>query len=446
MMNRRGCMTIGVFLLGCGACTAPRVKGPLSPLPRSMGPRQPAIGFALRAAGLPETGMWKCDPVFRDVNGDGLVDLAALPRLGYGPRVWLGNGRGEWSESSNGLKYENKMRSCGGGLSVGDVNGDGHVDLAIADHCQGVFVYLGDGHGNWEAVVRELFPRPLVTRDSDKYLYVGAEDISMGDVNGDGFPDLIAGSSDDGGINLYLGDGTGRNWEWVSSGLPTSGWANRVLFAEINGDGVIDVVASKSEGVRAWIGDGQGGFSAAFDGLPTPIVRGLYTGIAVGDVNEDGLVDIAAANWVDGPEVYLQQGDGSWKKTPDVFPDMLGGASGLALGDIDGDGHEDLVISGRLTQAVGYVYGVYLLRGDGRGGWVHASSYGLPETGLAFTFGVAVGDFDHDGTLDIAAGSGGIVATTPDRSEPIIPSRLLVWSTRLPGTARPVASMLQSTP
>ena len=329
---------------------------------------------------------------------------------------------------------------------MGDVNDDGHVDIAIADHCQGVFVYLGDGQGNWEAVVRELFPRPLMARDADKYLYVGAEDISMGDVNGDGFPDLIAGSSDDGGINLYLGDGTGRNWEWVSSGLPTSGWANRVLFAEINGDGVIDVVASKSEGVRVWIGDGQGGFSEAFVGLPTPIVRGLYTGIAIGDVNEDGLVDIAAANWVDGPEVYLQQSDGSWKKTADVFPDRLGGASGLALGDVDGDGHEDMVLSGRLTQDVGYVYGVYLLRGDGRGGWVHAPNRGLPETGLAFTFGVAVGDFDHDGTLDIAAGSGGVVASSTGRSEPIIPSRLLVWSTRLPGIARPVASMLQSTP
>ncbi len=454
MGNRPGWTMIGILAISCGACTATRVGSPLtprdkhstSPAQESGGAQEQGISFALRSSGLPVSGMWKCDPVFGDVNGDGKIDLAALPRLGYGPRVWLGNGKGGWTESSGGLKYEGRTRSCGGGLSLGDVNGDGLMDLAVADHCQGVFVYLGDGTGKWEVVAKAVFPRQLVPRDSDRDLYIGAEDLTLADVNGDGYPDLIVGACDEGGVGLYLGDGTGANWEWVSTGLSSMGWANRVTTADINGDGLIDVVASQSEGVRAWIGDGQGGFTAVSTGLPTPMIQGLYTGVAVGDVNEDGRLDIATANWVDGPEVYLQEPDGSWKKTPDVSPDMRGGASGLALGDIDGDGHLDIVFSGRLNQNVGYVYGVYVLLGDGRGGWVRAMGSGLPETGLAFTFGVTVADFDEDGVLDIAAGSGGIVATDRTRKEPVIPSRLLVWSTRLAGDDVTAASKLSGSP
>ncbi len=445
---------ISVLVVSCSACTATRVGGPLTlrdedpaaPPQKSGTAQDRGISFALRSRGLPVDGMWKCDPAFGDVNGDGKLDLAALPRLGYGPRVWLGNGRGEWVESSKGLKYEKRMRSCGGGLSLGDVNGDGLMDLAIADHCRGVFVYLGDGNGNWEVVAQAVFPRQLVSRDSDRDLYIGGEDLALADANGDGYPDLIVGACDEGGVGLYLGDGTGANWEWVRSGLSSMGWANRVTAADINGDGLIDVVASQSEGVRAWIGDGEGGFTAASIGLPTPMIQGLYTGVAVGDVNEDGRVDIATANWVDGPEVYLQQPDGSWKKTPDVSPEILGGASGLALGDIDNDGHLDIVFSGRLTQNVGYVYGVYVLLGDGHGRWNRAVGGGLPETGLAFTFGVTLADFDQDGLLDIAAGSGGIVATDRKRHEPVIPSRILLWATRLAGSEGTAGSRASPAP
>jgi hypothetical protein len=83
-----------------------------------------------------------------DVNKDGFLDLAAMPRLENGPRVWLGNGKGQWADSSSGL-FRRHPSSCGGGLSFDDINRDGHLDMAAADHCQGLFVYLGDGAGRW---------------------------------------------------------------------------------------------------------------------------------------------------------------------------------------------------------------------------------------------------------------------------------------------------------
>lgn len=385
-------------------------------------PVKPGLRYSLSTTGLPSQGRWKSDPVFADVNEDGFLDLVAHPRLGAQTYVWLGNGEGSWRESSSGLNVG--VRTCGGGLEVADVNGDHHLDLAVADHCKGVFVFLGDGEGHWESVATEI-PLSLATEHMD--LYAGAEDLALGDVNGDGLVDLVASGSDEGGITLFLGDGTGKNWTRTPSSLPNSGWALRVILTDINADGMLDLAAAYSEGPRVWLGDGKGGFKLASQGLPTPMFQGLYMSIAAGDVNEDGRIDLLTANWVDGPEVYIQQQDGSWNKSPDACPEMLGGAFGLALGDVDGDRHLDMVISGRLSQDVGYVYGVFLLRGDGRGGWSRSEGIGLPESGLPFTFGVGLGDINHDGILDIAAGSGGHVAKVTGQTPPSTPT-LLVWT------------------
>jgi hypothetical protein len=249
----------------------------------------------------------------------------------------------------------------------------------------------------------------------------------VGDVNGDGWLDIVASASDEGGINVYLSDGTGRQWTWTKASLPARGWANRVLLSDLNGDGRLDLAASLGVGPRVWLGDGEGGWRAASEGLPSPIIHGLYTGLAVGDVNEDGRPDLAVANWVDGPEVYLQQGDGSWHKAASVFPELHGGAVGIDLGDLDADGHLDIVVTGRMTLDGGYVRGVFALYGDGGGQWRFDPDSGLPTTGMAASAGVALKDIDGNGLLDVAVASGLIVETAPGPTEPAIPQRLMVW-------------------
>lgn len=394
-------------------------------------PQGPApITFVPFMTGLPEAGMWKCDPLLVDVNGDGIRDLTAIPRLfvsglGDGPRFWLGSKSGAWTQSSEGL--DTGERSCGGGLDLDDINGDGKLDLAVADHCQGVFVYLGDGQGKWNMVTRQMFPQDAVANPERANMYQGAEDLALGDMNGDGHLDIVAAASDLGGISLYLGDGTGANWTRTCYGLPDSEWATRVQLVDMNGDQTLDVVASYADGPRVWHNDGQGKFTAASQGLPSPIMRGIYTGLQVGDINRDGMPDFAVANWVDGPEVYIQQADHSWTKMPDVFPEMQGGAVGLDLGDLDNDGKLDMVVSGRLTKDAGYVRGVYALLGDGTGRFRFIPNSGLPQTGLAACAGVTIADIDADGHADVAVGSGLVVETGETLSAPSIPQRLLVW-------------------
>jgi FG-GAP-like repeat len=385
------------------------------------------IRFALAASGLPEDGMWKSKPVFADFNGDGFLDLAALSRLGDGAHVWLGDGKGTWRDASEGLGLP---FSCGGGVAFGDINNDGHLDLVVADHCAGVFVYLGDGRGHWKKSAGPLNPAasqhtPSAEAEDEENEHgnIGAEDVAVGDVNEDGFLDLVVASRIGGGITVYFGDGSGKFWkEATSDGLPKSGWADKILLQDIDGDGHLDLVASYSDGPRVWRGDGKGHWQPYSRGLPTSTAGGLYRGLAVGDVNEDGLPDIAVANILTGPEIYLQTKDGAWQPTPPLHSSIEGGATALALGDLDGDGHLDLVVGS--SQSVTNRYGLFVFRGNGKAEWTELQGTNLPLRELTFIWGVALADVDGDGLPDLAVTTGEAPGKR-QKSEPL--PRMQVW-------------------
>jgi len=384
----------------------------------------PAPKFTLSASGLAETGMWKCTPVLADINRDGHLDVLAINRLDDGVHVWLGDGRGNWRDSSQGLANPNG--SCGGGIAYGDINKDGFPDLAVADHCSGVYVYLQQPDGSWKPVVERLHPpidKNIVTEGNEDTItfFIGAEDIAMGDINEDGCLDIVAPASDQGGFGVYLGDCSGRNWKPViDSGLPNmsnpepedednAGWANRVILADINKDGHLDVLASYYKGPRVWLGNSKGNFMAASVGLPDLQIGGLYRGLDFGDVNGDGLLDLVAANDINGPEGYLQQPDGTWRSLGDLMPSMQNGAVGIALGDFTGSGHLDIIVAGRQEKARGNNSGLYFLQGDGKGNFQELAKTDLPPRGVSVAWGVAVGDVNEDGRLDFIAATGGSV-------------------------------------
>jgi hypothetical protein len=268
--------------------------------------------------GLPVGKIWKSQIAFGDINGDGFPDLGAVSRLADGPWIWTGDGKGGWTAAAEGLPRE---PFCGGGMDFGDVDNDGKMDVAIADHCKGVFVFRGDGSGRWTSASAGL---PTI----------GCEDVALGDFNGDGCLDLATVAAAEEGVRAFVGNCKGV-WRESSSGLAASEWGNSVVTADMNRDGHLDIIAAYSAGPRVWLGNGKGDWTEASEGLPAPEVHGLYWGIAVGDVNGDGRLDIASTDQSRGAEIFLQTASGSYLQTSSR--QCAGGANdgGFCMSDAD---------------------------------------------------------------------------------------------------------------
>ena len=369
------------------------------------------LRYVLASEGLPKANIWKSQIAFGDINGDGFDDLAAVSRLADGPWTWLSNGQGGWTAAGEGLPRE---QFCGGGVDFADINNDGHMDLAIADHCKGVFVFLGDGQGNWRGASSGL---PTI----------GCEDVALGDFDNDGCVDLVSIAAQEEGVRAFRGNCQGV-WTETSDGLSIDDWGNGIAMADFNGDGNLDVAAAYSAGPRVWLGDGKGTWTEASVGLPAPDIHGLYWGIAVGDLNGDGRPDLVSGSQMPpqpndcgapgapvcvggGVEVFLQKADGTWEFSNAGLRPM--NALGVAVGDLNNDGHADIVAVGKKAlDQIGGVYGVFAYLGDGKGNWTLAEDTGLPHTGQMRSWGVAVGDIDKDGVLDIAVAFGDVVHPT----------------------------------
>src|SRR5918993_4909975 len=91
-------LVLGILSVGCSMSTTSDTQ-------------RATVKFDAASTGLPVHGIWKSTPAIADLNADGLPDLAALPRMGDGPRVWLGSTGTQWTDASQGVKVTG---SCGG--------------------------------------------------------------------------------------------------------------------------------------------------------------------------------------------------------------------------------------------------------------------------------------------------------------------------------------------
>jgi hypothetical protein len=323
-----------------------------------------------------------------DFNGDGNPDLAVANQSSNNVTVLMGDGSGGFTPFS---ASPFPVGAAPDSVAVGDFNGDGKADFAVANFNDGtVTVYLGDGMGGFTAT-----PGSPIT--------VGKQPgtIAVGDFNNDGIQDLVTANTSAGNATILLGDGAGNFTQAASSPFTAAGAsAKGVAVGDFNADGTQDLAfadeAFVSGTLPVLIGTGAAGFNAA---SYSPLSGGYFIdSVVVADFNGDGIPDLAVSSLLFNNVVVLLGSKSGGFTAATGSPFTVGSTPvSLVAGDFNGDGIPDLASanSGGGT--------VTLLLGNGSAGFTPA--VGSPFT-VAGASALAVGDFNKDGIEDLAVTNG----------------------------------------
>ncbi|MCP3968520.1 MAG: hypothetical protein GY718_19610, partial [Lentisphaerae bacterium] len=277
-------------------------------------------------------------------------------------------------------------------VALGDVDTDGDLDLVAGIRDQTNRLYLNNGTASpWNGVSGSD-----ITTDADS-----AWSVALGDVDGDGDLDLVVGNDDVQTNRLYLNNGTADPWNGVfGSDITThSEDTLSVALGDVDDDGDLDLVAGNDgQTNRLYLNNGTADPWNGVSGNDITADADDTFSVALGDVDDDGDVDLAAGNDGQTNRLYLNNGTTDpWNGVSgsDITTDTEDTRS-VALGDVDGDGDLDLVAGNSDTNRL------YLNNGTADP-W--NGVFGSDITAdTDDTFSVALGDVDTDGDLDLVAG------------------------------------------
>jgi hypothetical protein len=291
-----------------------------------------------------------------------------------------------------------------GNIEVGDFNGDGNLDLAAEvlgpnREDDGVAVFLGDGTGSFTPV--SFVPLSGVQFCENN----GFNRFGVGDINGDGFLDLVFPNTVGNSIIILLGNGVG-GFTPSSAVAPGSFGPGpcSVTLGDFNGDGWLDVAMGEGATPPSFdlvfaFNDRTGGFSPA-NTFTGHLKGGPDNGLAVGDLNGDGRLDLVGVSTFNVPPltVFTNQGSKKFLNTLETGMSSLDQYSEVALGDLMGTGALDAVVSGGIVGGLSSTASLGVFAGDGTG---HLFANSVIK-GSAGAIALRLGDFNEDGRLDIA--------------------------------------------
>jgi hypothetical protein len=432
-----------------------------------------------------------------DLDADGDLDVAAA-NFGQPSRIYLNNGTADPFAGVTGSDFAAESMTTGP-IALGDMDGDKDLDIVAG----GLFLttsrlYLNNG-------TPEPFAGVMGTDITSDTAY--ASSVAVGDVDCDGDLDYAAGNSGfftDGAINrLYLNNGSTDPFAGVSGFNITNDevHTNAMLLVDFNGDSDLDIIAGNSGAISRFhpnkaspspFPEGSG-IDITFDlpttlslalgdvdrdgdvdlvtgnysnrnrlylnpfgliGIELPIADAATEAVGLGDMDRDGDLDLVTGNIVGRSQLFLNDGTsnpfagatamdispldnaavslalgdvdsdgdldvviGQFSGTRRLYPnngtsnpfsgvvgtdigDEVTGSFGLALGDVDGDGDLDLVAADRNTSGPNRLY----LNNGTANPFAGVTGSGIDSTGLN-TYAVSLGDLDRDGDLDLAMGN-----------------------------------------
>jgi hypothetical protein len=280
-------------------------------------------------------------------------------------------------------------------VMLGDVDGDGDLDLLTANvssfaiYNNTVSVRLNDGSGRFSGTTQVI-------------VGTGPQSLALGDVDGDGDLDLLTANNSNrasvtpGTVSICLNDGSGTFA--AATNLSVGNNPNAVALGDVDGDGDLDFVTSNYSGgssglVYVRLNDGSGNFSGSFS------VSVNYSGydLKLGDIDGDGDLDVLVAHTIRGGlvTVLLNNGQGSFASPQPVPADEY--PTSVAADDIDGDGDLDLLIANNATSTGSSVSSVSVRLNNGSGSFSGTTNLGISRSPMS----MRVGDVDGDGDLDI---------------------------------------------
>ena len=405
----------------------------------------PVVATPTTPPGQFPAGMWSAAVAIGDINGDDLADLVTADEGANTISVLCGRGDGTF-----GPNVPYSVGKYPDDVTLGDFNSDGHLDIATANHLgvtssstqNSISVLLGD---------RRFAPSTEYNVYNKTTDAIGAmpNQAALGDVNNDGYADIVSVNQQSSNLSVLLNDKTGAFGKPLAPLPGTNPGPRSVALGDINNDGNLDAVAccvgaAQAGTVSILKGNGNGVFDphvpmAGFGPLPVYVTLAdldndgnldlitvnqngdavnptvgslsvafgngdltftapirLYVGptpraVAVGDVNNDGLADLVATSQ-GSRNVALLINNGARTFQAASFISTTFSPFFAAIGDVNNDGKADIVTSSYSTNSI------TTLPGNNNG------TFGTPIVSLTrhMPYGLELKDFNGSGNLDVA--------------------------------------------